>query len=77
MRSSWLLKSQNETSSFVIPAKAGIQNVDETIDFKSWTPACNGNCSCVSSTSAIHGGRAGVTSSFFNSLPKQCARRYW
>jgi phage terminase large subunit-like protein len=56
MRSSWLLKRQNETSSFVIPARppwmaevletqeqfpvqAGIQDVDETIDFKPWTPA--------------------------------------
>ena len=24
-------------------------------------PVCTGNCSCVSSTSAIHGGRAGMT----------------
>jgi hypothetical protein len=24
------------------PVKAGIQNVDETIDIKSWTPACAG-----------------------------------
>jgi hypothetical protein len=31
-----------ETSNSVIPAKAGIQNVDETIDFKSWTPAFAG-----------------------------------
>jgi hypothetical protein len=77
MRSNRLLKKRNETSNFVIPANAGIQDVDETINFKSWTPAFTGNCSCVSSTSAIHGGRAGVTNPFFNSLPKQCARRCW
>jgi hypothetical protein len=28
---------------------------------QTWTPAFTGNCSCVSNTSAIHGGRAGVT----------------
>jgi hypothetical protein len=38
-----------------------IQDVDESIAINSWTPACTGNCSCVSNTSAIHGGRAGVT----------------
>jgi len=28
---------------------------------KTWIPAFTGNCSCISSTSAFHGGRAGMT----------------
>jgi hypothetical protein len=39
-----------ETSNFVIPAKAGIQDVDETIDFNSWTPAFAGVTSPFSTT---------------------------
>jgi hypothetical protein len=31
-----------DTSNFVIPAKAGIQNVDEAGDFNPWTPAFAG-----------------------------------
>jgi hypothetical protein len=33
---------RTEISSFVIPAKAGIQDVDETIDCDSWTPTFAG-----------------------------------
>jgi len=36
------VKKCTEISNIVIPAKAGIQNVDETIDFNSWTPAFAG-----------------------------------
>jgi hypothetical protein len=36
------LKKQTVTSSFVIQAKAGIQDVDEIIYFNSWTPAFAG-----------------------------------
>jgi hypothetical protein len=59
-----LLKKFSETSKLVIPAKAGIQEADGGIVFNSWTPACTGKRSCVSSTSVIHGGCAGVTNFF-------------
>jgi hypothetical protein len=36
------VEKRTETSNFVIPAKAGIQDVDETIDLNSWTPAFAG-----------------------------------
>jgi hypothetical protein len=43
-----MLKNAPKTSNFVIPAKAGIQNVDEVINFNSWTPTFAGVTSHVS-----------------------------
>jgi hypothetical protein len=36
------VEKRTETSNFVIPAKAGIQDIDETNNFNSWTPAFAG-----------------------------------
>jgi hypothetical protein len=46
---------------FATPAKAGVQDFQSMVSSTFWIPACTENCSCVSSTSAIHGGRAGMT----------------
>ena len=61
------------------PAKAGVQESIVMLSSTSWIPACTGNCSCVSSTSAILGGRAGMTGvdvSVHSSTTCQCSESF-
>jgi hypothetical protein len=49
----------------VTPAKAGVQDLKSMVSSTSWIPAFAGMT------------KFDVSVRFFNSLPKQCARRYW
>jgi len=60
-RSTWIPVCTGMTAFFVALAHAGAQMHRTWKHRSTWIPVFTGNRSCISSTSAIHGGRTGMT----------------